>query len=168
MYKAVDLPIYYIIPNPELMGIATNIDQASNEEIRYMGVDAHFGSVGDLIFRPSFSSNALEISPTKVVAGDKFHLTPFERGIFRFSYNETVPKVKIKVHTNLDYTQDELTNKITFEFKPGQETGYINIKWNYLGIMELTQSSRSLDLIENKCRFTFDVYRNSKYKYTED
>jgi hypothetical protein len=168
MYKAVDLPIYYIIPNPDLLGIDSNIDQSSNDDIRYMGIDAHFGSVGDIIFRPGFSSNVKELSPTKIVAGDKFHIVPFEKGVFGFAYNEVVPKVSVKVHTNLNFVRDPETNKVTFEFKEGQDQGYVHLRWNSATIMDITQSSRSLDLIENKCKVTFDVYKDSRYKYSED
>lgn len=168
MYRTDELPIYYIIPNPEMMGIAPDIDAASNDNVRYMGITPHFGSVGDWIFRPSYSSNVVELSPTKIVAGDKFHITPFEKGVFRWGFKETVPPVNIKVFSNLDYVKEENSNKIIFTFLPGQEQGYIHLRWNNSTVMDLTQSSRSLDNLENKCQVTFDVYKKDKYRYKEN
>jgi hypothetical protein len=162
MYRAVDLPIYYIIPNPDLIGVSPYIDTANTEDVRYMQVEAHFGSIGDLIFRPAFSHGVHELSPTKIIATDPFDVTPFERGVFRFGYNETVPKVNLKIHSNLKFTRDPESNKIHFEFKPGQDQGYLSVKWNYQSNLDITMSSRSLDNLENRCKFTYDVYKNSR------
>jgi hypothetical protein len=167
MVRAADVPIYFIVPNPDLIGVSPRIDDTKSDDVRYHLINQHFGTVGDTIFRPSFSNNVIPLTPDKIVAGDKFHITPFEHGIFSWGYQEQFPKVNLKVHTNLNYQRDPNTNKITFEFNPGQDHGYLQIKWNSGTTMDLTQSSPSLDNIENKCKITLDVYKDSKYKYKE-
>jgi hypothetical protein len=168
VYRAVDLPIYYVIPNPDMLGVAFNFNDAENEQIRYAATEPHFGTIGDVIFRPSFSSNVIQMTPNKIVGGNEFDITPFRGGIFEWGFKEQVPKVPLKVFTNLQYTRDEHTNRIHFKFNENQETGYIHIRWNSNALMDLAQSSHSFENLQNKCNLTYDVYKNPRYKYTEE
>ena len=168
MYRAVDLPIYYIIPNPDMMGIAPNIDTERDEPVRFYVTTPHFGSIGDLVFRPTMSKNIAHLAPAKIVAGDKFWIEPFGNGLFSWRYQEVVPKTNIKVTSNLDWTIDPESNRVYFEFKPDQEQGYVNIRWNENGVMGLVQTGVSLDNLVNKCYIMLDVYKNIRYKYTGD
>lgn len=167
LYRAVDLPIYYLIPNPDMLGVAINFNDIEEESIRYFVTEPHFGSVGDLIFRPSFSRNVVQISPGKIVGGERFYIDPFRGGVFEWGFKEQVPKVAIKVYSNLQYHHDESTNRIYFNFEHDQHQGYINLRWNSNSLMDFSQSSRSLDNLQNKCVLTFDAYRNDRYKYSE-
>ena len=169
MYRAVDLPIYYVIPNPDMMGVAPSVDtEDKNAPVRFYVTTPHFGSIGDLVFRPTFSKNIAHIAPSKVIAGDEFWVEPFGNGLFSWKYQETVPKTNIKVISNLDWTIDSKSNRVHFKFKPDQEQGYVSIRWNENGVMGLTQTAISLDNLANKCNIMLDVYKNSRYKYTGD
>jgi hypothetical protein len=168
MYRAVDLPIYYIVPNPDMMGVAPNVDTEGDEPVRFYVTTPHFGSIGDLVFRPTFSKNIARLAAGKYVTGDEFWVEPFANGLFSWKYNEVVPKTNIKVISNLDWTIDAESNRVHFKFNPDQEQGYVNIRWNENGIMGLTQTAVSLDNLENKCNIMLDVYKNSRYKYTGD
>lgn len=167
VYRAVDLPIYYIIPNPDMLGTTMNFNDVNTDDIRYMAVEPHFGTIGDLIFRPTFSNNVLKMTPGKIVAGEEFDILPFEGGVFGWGFKETVPKVPIKVFSDLEFQRDSDTNTIHFKFNPNQQSGYIHIRWNSNSVMDLAQSSRSMDDIQNKCHITLDVHRNDRYKYQE-
>jgi hypothetical protein len=168
LYRTGELPIYYLVPNPDLTAISPYFDTEEDEEVRFWTTEAHFGSIGDIIFRPSMSKNIAYLGNSKIVAGDKFWLKPFGNSIFQWRYQEEVPKVNIKVISNLNWTRDPDSNKVYFEFKDGQEQGYIHIRWNENTVMGLSQTARSLGGLENKCVVTLDVYRNSSYKYTGD
>lgn len=165
VYRALDLPIYYVIPNPDLLGVSFNFNDTENNTVRYMTIDPHFGSIGDVIFRPSFSSNVIQMTPTKITAGEEFDITPFEQGVFQWGFKEKVPPVPLKVLTNLNFVLIPNTNKIHFKFDEHQTSGYVHIRWNSTALMDFAQSSRSLDNLQNKCHITLDVYRHNKYKY---
>jgi len=167
LWRATDLPIYYLIPNPDLIGVSPTIDATDSDEIRYHVINPHFGPIGDTVFRPSFSSNVKKLTPQKIVAGDKFHVVPFEDGVFHWHYKEQFPKVPLKISSNLKYERDPETNKITFEFNPGQESGYFQIRWGSGSAWDVVNASPSLDFIENKCKITIDVHKDSRYKYKE-
>lgn len=168
IYRTKDLPIYYIIPNPDMMAVSPDMDTEFDTPVRFWTTQPHYGSIGDIIFRPKFSKNVAILNPSKIVTGDKFWIHPFQNGLFASVYQEEVPKVPVKVTTNLEFKRDPDTNRVYFEFKEGQEQGYVNLRWNEDSLMGLTQSSRSLEDLENKCTVTYDVYRNSGYKYTGD
>jgi hypothetical protein len=159
MYRAADLPIYYIIPNPDLMGISHNIE-CQYEKIRYRVIDPHFGTIGDLILRPKFSTNVGQMTPNKLlVKGDEFEIYPFEGGVFGWGYNEQVPKVGVKVTTDLDFERDPESNKLKFKWKDESKTGFINIRWNSTSVLDLSMSSHDYNFVQNKCQYTYDVYR---------
>jgi hypothetical protein len=168
LYRAIDLPLYYIIPNPDMLGVAIRFNDIVDDDIRYMVTEPHFGTVGDLIFRPQYSKNAVQMTPTKIAAGERFHIDPFRGGVFEWGFKEQVPKVGIKVYSNLEYKRDEHTNRIYFKFNEGQQQGYVNLRWNSNALMDLAQSSHSFDNLQNKCTLTLDVYRNDRYKYQEE
>jgi hypothetical protein len=159
VYRAAELPIYYIIPNPDLMGVATHFEH-SRGDVRYRVVDAHFGTIGDLIFRPKFSSDISVMSPNKLFSHkDTFEVYPFEGGIFDWAYKEDVPKVHIKVLTDLKYERDPDTNKLKFTWPDDRKQGFINIRWNSHSVMDLTMSSHDHNFLQNKCQFVYDIYR---------
>lgn len=168
VYRAVDLPIYYIIPNPDMLGVAFNFNDVENADVRYATTEPHFGTIGDVIFRPSYSKNVVQMTPTKIAAGEEFDIIPFKGGIFEWGFKEQVPPVPIKVFTNLNYTRDPSTNRIHFKFNENQETGYIHMRWNSNALMDLAQSSHSFENLQNKCQLTYDVYKNARYKYNEE
>ena len=167
VYRATDLPIYYIIPNPDLLGVAFNFNNIENADVRYMTVDPHFGTIGDLIFRPTFSNNVVLMTPEKIVAGQTFHMEPFKGGVFEWKFKENIPKMPIKIFSDIEYKQEEHTNKIIFNFKEGQERGYVHMRWNSNSLLDLSMSSRSFNNLQNKCNITLDVYRNDRHKYRE-
>jgi len=168
LYRAIDLPLYYIIPNPDMLGVAINFNDIISDDIRYMVTEPHFGTVGDLIFRPKYSRNVVQMTPDKIAAGENFHIDPFRGGVFEWGFKEQVPKVPIKVYSNLEYIRDETTNRIYFKFNEGQQHGYVNMRWNSNALMDFSQSSHSFDNLQNKCTLTLDVYRNDRYKYQEE
>jgi hypothetical protein len=159
MYRTAELPIYYIIPNPDLMGVGHNIEE-QYDDIRYRVIDPHFGTIGDLIFRPKFGRNVGQLSPNKLlVSGDDFEIYPFEGGVYGWGYQEEFPKVNVKVTTDLDFERDPESNKLKFKWKPDQKQGYINIRWNSSSVLDLSMSSHDYNYVQNKCQYTYDVYR---------
>jgi hypothetical protein len=159
MYRAAEVPIYYIIPNPDLMGISHQIE-ANYEKIRYRVVDPHFGTIGDLILRPKFSHNVGQMTPNKLlVNGDEFEIYPFEGGVFGWGYQEEFPKVNVKVTTDLDFERDPKSNKLKFKWKDDSKQGFINIRWNSSSVLDLSMSSHDYNFVQNKCQYTYDVYR---------
>jgi len=167
LYRAIELPIYYLIPNPDMLGVAMNFNDVVGDDIRYMVTEPHFGTIGDLLFRPQFSRNVVQMSPEKIVAGETFHIDPFKGGVFEWGFQETVPKVSIKITSNLEYKRDDKSNRVYFKFNDNQQQGYVNLRWNTNSLMDFSQSSRSLNNLQNKCTITLDVYRNDRYKYQE-
>lgn len=159
MYRAKEVPIYYIIPNPDLMGISHQIEVAY-DTIRYRVVDPHFGTIGDLILRPKFSNNVGQMAPNKLlVSGDEFQIYPFEGGVFGWGYDEQFPKVGIKVTTDLDFERDPESNRLKFKWKDDSKRGFVNIRWNSTSVLDLSMSSHDYNFVQNKCQYTYDVYR---------
>lgn len=159
MYRVAELPIYYIIPNPDLMGVSHQIEEVY-DNIRYRVVDAHFGTIGDLILRPKFSTNVGQLTPNKLlVNGDEFEIYPFENGVFSWAYGEQFPKVGIKVTTNLEFERDPESNRLKFKWKDDSKQGFINIRWNSSSVLDLSMSSHDYNFVQNKCQYTYDVYR---------
>jgi len=165
LYRAAELPIYFLIPNPDMIGVTPYIDDVDTEQLRFHVINPHFGPIGDTIFRPTFSANVKVLDAQKIVTGEKFHVIPFDHGVFRWRFKEEFPKVNLKVISNLIFKKDEETNKIYFEFNSNQETGFFQIIWGNYTWADLLNSSRSLDFIENKCKITIEVYKDKKYKY---
>lgn len=158
IYRTEEVPIYYIIPNPDLMGIAPQIEK-SYDDIRYRVIDAHFGTIGDLIFRPKFSKNVMMLAPNKLLVQEDFEIYPFENGVFGWGYQEEFPKVNIKVTTDLILERNPDNNKLKFKFKEGRDRGFVNLRWNSSSVLDLSMSSHDSNYVQNKCQYTFDVYR---------
>lgn len=166
IYRSGELPIYYIIPNPDLLGVSKRIEDVLSSDVRYRMVDQHFGTVGDLIFRPSFSNNVVPLTPSKVMVGDEFEIRPFENGVFSWGFKEDFPKVSIKVVTDLEYVKYPESNRIRFKFSSKEkDRGFVSLRWNTGTLMDISMSSYTYDYVQNKCHVMYDVYRNSSLKF---
>lgn len=120
-----------------ITGIVSHQDIYSKEELiarnekpgdfAVFCLDNHTSSLKDLFLALDFSRNVKLIGDNILVDGDSFTIKPFDN-YFMNSYGYGMAKdLKLKIHTNFDYTVDE-NNLITVTLDKKGNTGYLYVR----------------------------------------
>jgi hypothetical protein len=119
--------IYYMVINPQLANIYENIE-TEGDGVVYSVMDAHEGTLNDMILHPSFGKGSLHMSDNLVLAtGKSFKVDPFAESPFRYRYDYDCKAIDLRVKTNLKYkTNDD--GSLTFESPEAGVIGYIYLR----------------------------------------
>lgn len=127
-YKTNDVPLYYLVLNPNSVQCIDNIEGVYNEIAVYT-ISNHLKNLSEVIFKPRFSRNAKVIGEHNVlVSGNEFSVKPFSSWFVKQHLPDFFKEAKVKVDTNFQYEwQEDGSLKINTLNK---NKGYLVLRWN--------------------------------------
>lgn len=137
--------IYYLIINPELANIYENVELEHGDTV-YSVMDAHDGTLNDMILKPSFGKGSVHMSDNLVLAtGKTFKIDPYGETPFRYRYGYDCKSMDLRVKTNLKYkTNDD--GSLTFEPPADGVIGYVYFRVPVTSAI-IDQSSLGVDAV---------------------